>query len=85
MVEQKYREKRENAGAFVSHLSPREHAEAVRLVGRKCTVKCSLNELRLWDTGAQVSIILHGWIKQSLPHCDVREIAELLGVNGLDL
>ena len=57
----------------------------VRLVGRKCTVKCSLNELRLFDTGAQVSIILHGWIKQSLPHCDVREIAELLGMNGLDL
>ena len=85
LVEQKYREERENAGAFKNHLSPREHAQVVRLVERKCTVKCSLNGLRLWDTGAQVSIISHGWIKQSLPHCDVREIAELLGMKGLDL
>ena len=57
----------------------------VRLVGRKCTVKFLLNELRLSDTGAEVLIILHCWIKQSLLHCDVPEIAALLGMNGLDL
>ena len=32
-------EMRENAGVFVSHLSPQEHAQVVRLVGRKCVVK----------------------------------------------
>ena len=72
----------------MSHLSPQEHARVVRLVGRKCTVKCLLNGLEtdaLWDTGAQVSIISHGWLKQCLPGCDIRDIAELLGMDGLDL
>ena len=55
------REERENAGVFVSHLSPQQHAQIVRLVGRKCIVTCSLKGLEtdaLWDTGAQVSIIV---------------------------
>ena len=35
LAEQKYREDREKAGVFVSHLSPQEHARVVRLVGGK--------------------------------------------------
>ena len=73
---------------FVSHLSPQEHAQVVRLVGRKCIVKCLLNGLEtdaLWDTGAQVSIISHSWLNQCLPGCDIRDIAELLGMDGLKL
>ena len=72
----------------MSHLSPQEHARVARLVGRKCTVKCLFNGLEtdaLWDTGAQVSIISHSWLKQCLPGCDIRDIAELLGMDGLDL
>jgi len=72
----------------VSNLSPQEHARVVRLVGRKCTVKCLLNGLEtdaLWDAGAQVSIISHSWLKQCLPGCDIRDIAELLGMDELDL
>ena len=45
LEERKCREGRENAGVFVSHLSPQEHAPVVRLVKRKCIVKCLLNEL----------------------------------------
>ena len=30
--------------AFVSHLTPTQHAKLVNLVGRKCTVKCLLND-----------------------------------------
>ena len=88
MEERKCREERENAGVFVSHLSPQEHAQVVRLVGRKCIVKCLLNGLEtdaLWDTGAQVSIISHSWLKQCLPGCDIRDIAELVGMDGLEL
>jgi len=62
----------------VSHLSPQEHAWVVRLLGRKCTVKFLLNGLEtdaLWDTGAQVSIISHSWLKQCLPGCDIWDIA----------
>ena len=57
-------------------------------MGRKCTVRCLLNGLEtdaLWDTGAQVSIISHSWLKQCLSGCDIRDIAELLGMDGLDL
>ena len=39
LEERKCREERENTGVFVSHLSPQEHAQVVRLVGRKCIVK----------------------------------------------
>ena len=88
MEERKRREERENAGVFVSHLSPQEHAQVVRLVGHKCIVKCLLNGLEtdaLWDTGAQVSIISHSWLKQCLPGCDIRDIAELVGMDGLEL
>ena len=29
---------------FVSHLSPTQHAKVVNLIGRKCTVKCLLDD-----------------------------------------
>ena len=88
LAEQKYREDRERSQAFVSHLLPKEHAQVIRLVGRKCTVKCLLNGVEteaLWDTGAQVSIIPNNWVKRFSPGTDVRDIAELLGMVGLNL
>ena len=87
LEERKCREDREKASVFVSHLSPQEHAQVVRLVGRKCTVKCVLNGVEadaLWDTGAQVSIISRSWSKRCLPGCDIRNMTELLGMDGLD-
>ena len=88
MEERKCREERVNAGVFVSHLSPQEHAQVVRLLGSKCIVKCLLNGLEtdaLWYTGAQVSMISHSWLKQCLPGCNIRDIAGLLGIDGLEL
>ena len=88
MEERKCREDREKTGVFVSHLLPQEHAQVVRLVGHKCTVKCVLNGFEtdaLWDTGAQVSIILRSLLKRCLPGCDIQDMTELLGVDGLDL
>ena len=83
LAKQKYREDRGKAGEFVSHLSPHEHARVVGLVRRKCTVKCLLHGIEaedLWDTGAQVSIISHNWVRQNLPGYDVRDISELLSM-----
>ena len=60
----------------------------IRLVGRKCTVKCLLNGVEteaLWDTGAQVPIIPNNWVRRFSPGTDVRDIAELLFMDGLDL
>ena len=67
-----------------------ESEKVVRLLGRKCFVKikCLLNGLEtdaLLDTKAQVSIISHIWLKQCLPGCVIRDIAELLGMDGLEL
>ena len=39
----------------------------------------------LWDTEAQVSIISRGLLKRCLPGCDIREMTDLLGMDGLDL
>ena len=53
-------------------------------MGRNSIVKCLLNGLEtdaLWDTGA----ISHSWLNQSLSGCDIRDIAELLGMDGLKL
>ena len=57
-------------------------------MGRKCIVKCLLNGLEtdaLWDTGAQVSISSHSWLKQCIPGCEIRDVVELLGMDGLEL
>ena len=78
LADQNYREDRERLQTFVSHLSPQEHAQVIRLVGRKCTVKCLLNGVEteaLWDTGAQVSIIPSNWVRKFYPGTDVRNIA----------
>ena len=86
--DQNYRKDRERSQTFVTHLSPQEHAQVIRLVRRKCTVKCLLNGAEteaLWDTGAQVSIIPSNWVRKFYPGTDVRNIAELLGLGGLDL
>ena len=66
----------------------KEHAKLVQLVGQKCTVTCLLDGVlteALWDTGAQVSILSHCWVKQHLPGNEVRDIGELLGRDGLAL
>ena len=51
-------------------------------------MKCLLNGVEkeaLWDTGAQVTIIPYSWMRRYSPGTDVRDIAKLLGMDGLDL
>ena len=65
----------------VSHLTPSQHAKVVGLVGKKCMVKCLLNDYELdmlWDTGAQVSIISIQWLQQHLKYISIRQLSELL-------
>ena len=47
----------EDDRVYVSHLTPGQHQKVVKLVGRRCTVDCTLNGKTaevLWDTGAQL-------------------------------
>ena len=68
----------------MSHLTPREHAKVIGFVGKKCIVKCLLNDCEfelLWDTGAQVSIISLEAIQQHLGSIGIRQLSELLDTN----
>lgn len=70
---------------FISHLTPKQQAAVARLVGRKCSVNCHLNDVKveaLWDTGAQVSIITEHLLKEELPDLEIRDINELLGMDS---
>ena len=70
---------------FVSHINPKQHAAVARLVGRKCSVNCYVNDAKvtaLWDTGAQVSIITGHLLQQQLPDLKIRDIYELMGVDS---
>jgi hypothetical protein len=72
---------------FVSHLTPKQRDTVVKLVGKKCQVKCQLNSKEteiLWDTGAQVSILPERILKDMFPDIPVKDIHELLGA-GSDL
>ena len=86
--QQKLRENFNNDGVYACHLSPREDAAITGLVGKKCTVQCSLNGVEttaLWDTGAQVSIVSSEWIREHLPSAKIRGVEDLLGIKNLDL
>ena len=70
--------------ACVSHLTPSEHAKVVGLVGKKCMVKCLLNDCEcemLWDTGAQVSIISVEFFQRHLGQMAIKQLSELLDTN----
>ena len=72
----------EDDNVYVSHITPKQQARVTKLVGRKCTVRCQLNDIdteALWDTGAQVSIIPEYIVNRDFADIQVREIKEFLG------
>ena len=69
-----------DANVFASHVSPKKHAKISKLVGKKCIVKCCLNETKLealWDTGSQVSVISSTVVNKYFPGVPVRRISEI--------
>ncbi|KAK3720025.1 hypothetical protein QZH41_005170 [Actinostola sp. cb2023] len=71
----------EDNGFYMTHLTPKQHAKVVNLVGKKCHVECFLNGHGvsvLWDTGAQVSIISRNALDKVAPSAKIRNISELL-------
>ena len=41
----------EDEQAYKTHLTPKQHAKLVKLVGEKCNVKCNLNDVELCSVG----------------------------------
>ncbi|CAH3139736.1 unnamed protein product, partial [Porites lobata] len=75
----------QDSGVYASHISPRQQERIAKLVGKKCSVKCYLDEKpteALWDTGAQVSIVSADFLKSQLPAVQIRDIEQLLGTDG---
>ena len=67
-----------------SGLSPRDEIKLVKLVGRKCTVDCVLDEVHnkvLWDTGAEVALVSRSWLNKHYPRKEIKDVSELLGHN----
>ena len=65
-----------------SCLSPKEEIKLVKLVGRKCTVDCILDEVNnkvLWDTGAEVALVSRSWLEKHSPGKEIKDVSELLG------
>ena len=65
---------RRNTDSY-DHLSQKQKARVVKLVGRKCLIRCFLNHKVtecLWDTGAMVSLLSDGWIKRNMAEVEIR-------------
>ena len=61
---------------FFSHLTPKQYATVVGLVGKRCTVMGEINGRMvevLWDTGAQVSIISDELVRRNFPDITVKD------------
>ena len=68
---------------FQSHLSPKEESKVAKLIGSKCLVNCSLNDISteaLLDSGAQVSAI-----SESNFDIPIRPISDIVGIEVIDL
>ena len=62
---------------YVSHITPKQQDRTAKLVGRKCSVQCCLDDKPLevlWDTGAQVSILFKGVLKSQLSSVQIQDV-----------
>jgi hypothetical protein len=60
----------------------------VKLVGERPLLKCRVGEAEveaLWDTGAMVSIVSEGWLRQKCPDTPVLTVQEFLEGDDLHL
>jgi len=75
----------QDENVYASHITPRQQEHIAKLVGRKCSVQCYLDDKPLevlWDTGAQVSTVCEGFLKSQLSSVQIQDVEQLLGSNG---
>ena len=75
----------QDENVYASQITPRQQERIAKLVGRKCSVQCYLNDKPLevlWDTGAQLSILSEGFLKSQLSCIHIKDIEQLVGSNG---
>jgi hypothetical protein len=72
---------------YVYGLPPKTKTKLVKIVGDKRTINCKMNnqEVRaLWDTGAQVCLLSHGYLKENFPTQIIKSVEELI-LNAIKL
>ena len=65
----------------MSHLTPKQHSKITNLAGNHCTVNCQLGgrtTQALWDTGAQVSLVLKQFLQEMFLDTEIKDISELI-------
>ena len=75
--EDKYRE-----NCSFSKLDPKRQKQLVSLVGRRCTIKCTLDGVEteaVWDTGADISLVCLSWLKHYIKDYELKDVQEILG------
>ena len=75
----------QDENVYASQITPRQQERIAKLVGRKCSVQCYLNDKPfelLWDTGAQLSILSEGFLKSELSCIQIQDIEQLVGSNA---
>eukprot|EP00794_Sanderia_malayensis_P006740 gene6740-7500_t len=74
---------------YSSHLTPKTHQKIAKLIGEKCVMECTLDNIAmtvLLDTGAQVSIISNSVLHDVFPDTKISDVSNILGVSQtLDL
>ncbi len=75
--------------SFISHVTPRVRKKLIQLVGERCMIDCKIHNKEvegLWDTGAQVSLVSHGWVSSLEGETpEIKSLESLVGVDEIDL
>ena len=80
-LEQKSNSEVDSKGTYYSVLTPKERSSVVKLVGKRCIIKCLLNGMEhksVHDTGAQVCLLSLKWLRKNGIKTKIRDIKELL-------
>ena len=59
---------------FECTLTPNEKTEVVKLVGKRCMIKCGLGGKdieALWDSGSMVTLISERWLRKWFPNLKI--------------
>ena len=66
-----------NSGHFKTHLTFKQLAKVLGLVGKRCMVNCQFNRKpvkALWETGSQVYVISEVFVRQNFPEVQICDI-----------
>ncbi len=70
-----------NNGIHDTRFSPAEKSAAVKLVGKRCLINCSMNDTKtkcLYDTGSQICLSSENWLYANIPEAEIHPLTDPL-------